>query len=224
MRRLAQLGYTSDEQLKFWRDVWQKPEDDPLFWDFLRQEEQTAREYRRWFPRLQAFAAECRRALSVPAVDGFSAVEREQYRVLLAQMQELAGPEGRRWIPAGQPNRADILTTTRVGLASARQVFGDSGPVILLEEERDRWFSEIYTANDKAFWWYAFAWWYLREGLVAEDEEWIRRHYPIPAGSSYWMVGYGIQVGDLAGTGGHELWRWDGRRAEFVALYSLDTI
>jgi hypothetical protein len=32
-------------------------EGESFFWGFLRREEETAAEYRRWFPRLQAYAA-----------------------------------------------------------------------------------------------------------------------------------------------------------------------
>src|SRR5207302_1562474 len=96
-RRLAQLGYVGDASLKFWQGLWQS-EGESFFWGFLREEEKAAAKYSRWFPRLRAFAAECRQAVPVPAVDNFSATEREQYRVLLAKMQEFATSEDRRCI------------------------------------------------------------------------------------------------------------------------------
>jgi hypothetical protein len=221
-QRLARLGYATDADLKFWQALWQS-EGEKFFWGFLHQEEQAAEEYRRWFPRLQTFAAECRRTNPVPAVDTFSTVEREQYRVLLAKMQEFMASEDRRCILARKPHQATILSTTQVGLAAAQQVFGDTEAVLLQEEERERWFSEIYGADYEAFWWYAFAWLSLREGLAGEDEESIRRHYPLPAGSSYWVVVSGVQWGGLAGGANHELWRWDGRRAEFIEVWCIDT-
>jgi hypothetical protein len=222
IQRLARLGYASDAELKFWRVLWQS-EGASFFWGFLRKEEEAAGEYRSWYPRLQAFAAECRQAVPVPAMDSFSAIEREQHRVLLAKMQHFAVSEDRRCILERKPNQAAILSTTRVGLAAAQQVFGDSGAVLLQEEERERWFSEVYPVDHESFWWYAFAWWHLTEGLAGEDETSIRRHYPIPEGCAYWVVVSGVQWGGLAGGANHELWRWDGKRAEFIELYRIDT-
>lgn len=62
--------------------------------------------------------------------------EREQHRVLLAKMREFAGSEDRRCVLARKPHQAAILSTTRVGLAAAEEVFGGSGAVILQESER----------------------------------------------------------------------------------------
>jgi hypothetical protein len=222
VQRLARLGYVTDAGLKFWRGPWQS-EGESFFWGFLQKEEATAEEHRRWLPRLQAFATECRQAVPVPAVDHFSAIEREQYRVLLAKMREFAASEARRCILERKPNQAAILSTTRIGLAAAQQVFGGTGAVLLREQERERWFSEVYPVKHDASWWYVFAWWSLREGLADEDGESSRRHYPIPDDSSYWVVVSGVQWGGLAGGANYELWRWDGQRAEFIAVYRIDT-
>jgi hypothetical protein len=222
VRQLARLGYVTDADLRFWQRLWQS-EGESFFWGFLRKEEKAADEYRRWFPRLQAFAAECRRAVPVPAMVTFSAAEREQHRVLLAKMREFAASEDRRLVLARKPHQAAILSTTRVGLAAAEEVFGGSGAVILTEAERERWMSEVYPVNHEAFWWYAFAWWTLREGLSGEDEASIRQDYPIPEGCSYWVVVSGVQWGGLAGGANHELWRWDGARAQFIEVYCVAT-
>jgi hypothetical protein len=76
VRRLARLGCSTDADLRFWHGLWQS-EGELFFWGFLRKEEEAADEYRRWFPRLQTFAAECRRAVPIPALDSFSTAERE---------------------------------------------------------------------------------------------------------------------------------------------------
>ncbi len=222
IRRLARLGYADDAELKFWRDLWLR-EGESFFGAYLRKEEEAAGEYSRWYPRLLAFAAECRQAVPVPTVDAFSAIEREQYQVLLAKMQDFAVSEDRRCILQRKPNQATILSTTRVGLGAAQQVFGDSGAVLLQEEERRHWFTEVYPINHESFWWYAFAWWTLTEGLAGQDEASIRQNHPIPDGCSYWVVVSGVLWGSLADGANHELWRWDGKRAEFVELYCIDT-
>jgi hypothetical protein len=220
--RLARLGYATDADLRSWRWLWQS-EGESFFWFYLRKEEEAADEYRRCFPHLQVFVTECRRAVPVPDVKSFSAAEKEQHRVLFAKMREFAASEDRACVLARKPHQAAILSTTRVGLAAAEEVFAGSGAVILEESERDRWLFELFPVNHEAFWWYAFAWWTLREELAGEDEASYRQHYPIPEGCAYWIVESGVQWGSMAGGANHELWRWDGKRAEFVELYDIVT-
>jgi hypothetical protein len=222
VRRLAALGVTGEAALRFWTDIWQS-EGESFFWRFVEKEEEAAAEYRRWFPRLQAFAAECRRTLPAPVVSGLPAAEREQHRVLLGKMREFMASEDSSCVMGRKANQAAIVSTMRVGLAAAQEVFGGTGAVVLEESERERWFAEVYRPAEEGFWWYAFAWWTLLEGLPEGGEESIRTSYPIPAGNSYWVVVSGVQWGGLAGGANHELWRWDGTRAEFIEVYCIDT-
>jgi hypothetical protein len=208
--------------LRYWEWIWQQ-DTESVFWLFLRKTEEAAEECRRWFPRLQSFAAECRQVVPVPAVDNFSATERAQYCVLLAKMREFDGSADRRCILSGKPNQAVILWTNKVGLPAVQEIFGKTGAIILEESEKHQWFSSVYDVNYEAFWWYAFAWWTLKEGLPNEDESVIRQNYPIPEGCSYWAVESGVQWGSLAGGANHELWRWDGKQAEFIETYCIDT-
>jgi hypothetical protein len=221
LQRLGQLGYASEPELRFWRGLWES-EGESFFWQFLRSEEKAAEEYRQWFPRLQEFAADCRRAVPVPALDTFSTAEREQYRVLRAKMQEFAASEDRRCVLGRKPHQAAILSTTRVGLSAAEEVFAEAGAVLLREEERERWFADVYPGVGDKFWWYAFAWWTLREVQPAEADE-VVRSYAIPEGCLYWVVTSGVQWGSLAGGANHELWRWDGTSAAFLECYGVDT-
>jgi hypothetical protein len=221
IRRLNRLGFVTEDHLEFWRSMW--VEDEPVFWVHLRKEEERTEEYRHWFPRLQEFAAECRRRIPVPGIESFSLAEREQYRILIAKMSKFAESEDRRCVFDRRPNQAAILWTTRIGLTAAEEVFGRSGGVILEQSEQERWFREVCPINLEAHWWYAFAWWTLTEGLTGKDEALIRENYPIPESCSYWIVESGVQWGSLAGGADHELWKWDGKRAEFIELYAIDT-
>jgi hypothetical protein len=220
VQRLVRLGYQTDADLRYWRWV-RKTLGESGFWGFLGKSEQAAEEYRRWFPRLQGFAAECRGVVPAPVMESLSPAEREEYRILLTKMREFASSGDCRTVLNRKPNQAAILSTTRVGLIAAKEVFGNSGAVILEQSERDRWLSEVCPVDAEAFWWYAFAWWGLREGLVGEDGQWVRQRYPIPAGCSYWVVVSGVQWGTLAGGSNHELWRWDGERADFIEVYCV---
>lgn len=220
-KRLAQLGYVGDAALSFWQGLWES-EGESFFWDFLAKDEEAAKKYREWFPKLQRFAYECRVALPIPAVTRFSDIEREQHRVLAEKIQAFLRSEDRRCILEPKPNQAAIVSTTRVGLAAAAESFRGTGAVILKEDEREHWFTNVYPINHEAFWWYVFAWWTIRE-VLADEEMSIRPHHPIPEGSSYWVVVSGIQWGSLAGGATHELWQWNGKRAEFIDVYCVDT-
>ena len=122
VQRLARLGYATEADLWFWRDLW-RSDGESFFWSFLRKTEEAAEEHRRWFPRLQDLAAECRRAVPPPSMDRLSSAEQVQYRILLAKMQEFVG-SGDRCVLRQKPTRAAILYTTRIGLAAAQEVFG----------------------------------------------------------------------------------------------------
>jgi hypothetical protein len=220
LERLARFGYTSEAELRHWREV-AELEGRGFVEGYLDRLEEAATEYHRWFPRLQTYADECRRAVPVPAVDQFSIDEREQHRILLAKMRGFVGSEDSRCVLARRPFQAAILSTTRVGLAAAAEVFGGSGAVILEESEREHWFRGVYRPDPEAFWWYAIAWWTLREPTDLELAE--LQCPPLPRGSSYWEVISGVQWGSLAGGANHELWRWDGERAEPLDVYMVTT-
>jgi hypothetical protein len=222
VQRLAALGVTGEPARRFWRNLWQC-EGESFFWGFIQREEEAAAEYCQWFPKLQAFAAECRRVLPAPLVSEFSAAEREQHRILFGKMRKFAADADPACVQGSKANQAAIYSTTRIGLAAAHEVFGETGAVVLEESERERWFAEVYRPTEEGFWWYTFAWWTLREGLPKEDAARIRASHPIPAGSLYWVVESGLLWGELAGSAIHELWQWDGTRAEFIEVDCVDT-
>lgn len=222
IRRLIRLGYVAEADLRIWRQMWER-EGEAFFWRFLENEEQAAQEYRRWYPRLEAYAVECRRLRPAPTRDEFSVAEREQYRILLENMRQFAASEDRRCIMGLRHNQAAIASTTRVGLVAAEEVFGQSGVIILEESERERWFTENCPINERGFSWYVFAWWTLSEGVSCNEEARIRENYPIPEGCSYWELVSGVQWGSLAGGANHELWMWNGKTAEFIEVYCVDT-
>ena len=100
---------------------------------------------------LQASAAECRRAAPAPDVVSLSLAEREQHRILLAKVRESARYQGPTGPLKRMPNRTVINSTTRVGLAAAQEVFGETDAVILQEAEHGRWLTVVYPRDDEAF-------------------------------------------------------------------------
>jgi hypothetical protein len=216
--RLAAHGFRTEAQLQFHRDILRR-EGERFFQGLLAEEEQNAEEYRCWLPRLQAFAADCRREVPIPDVETLPAIKREQHRVLLEKMRAFNTSDDRGCI-FGTPNVAAILLTSLNGLAATKEVFGMSEAVVLLQSEADRWFAEVNTTPDEPLSWCSFAWWSLSEELADDAKATISRNYPIPDGSSYWLLESGLQWGPLSGGVREDLWQWDGGRAEFVARYS----
>jgi hypothetical protein len=92
---------------------------------------------------------------------------------------------------------------------------------LLQKEEREHWFSKIYPIDLEAHWWFAFAWWYIRDRCDGADEEIIRFRDANPDGNWYWIVESGVQWTSLAGGYDQELWRWDGRRAKFLEPWCI---
>lgn len=220
IERLTRLGDFTEDRLKYWRNLWIS-NGEKFFWYSLRVDEETAEEYRQWFPKLQEFAAARRREAPVPDTGSFTAAEQEHYRILLAKMTEFAASEDRCCVFGHRPPCAAILSTTRIGLTAAQQVFDPTEVVILTAEELGLW-HDIYHRDPEKPWWEAYAWWSLHDGLLDDgfdDPESLRNLYPIPEGSSYWVVISGVLWGPQAGGERRELWRWDGVSAEFVDDY-----
>ena len=179
----------------------------------------TAAAYRRWSPALRAFAADCRQTSPAPRIESLAAAARAQYRVLCTKMREFAESKDGLVTLAARPHHLAVLSTNRVGLAAAEDVFGGSGAVILEESERLYWFAEVYEDHQAALWWYAFAWWTFEDIVVGKQPEPIRRRVSALPGSSCWVLKSGVQWGPLAGGGRSELWEWDGERATFIEEY-----
>jgi hypothetical protein len=178
--------------------------------------EEIAAEYGRWAPALRAFATECRQGFPIPGVESLATEAYAQYRVLHTKMSEFAESKGGLITLASVPHCLPVLWTNRVGMVAAEELFGGSAAVILEESEQRYWFTEICDNRQEALWWYAFAWWTIREGLDRDDAERILGRYARSPDSSWWVVESGIQWGPLAGGCRQELWRWDGAQAEFI--------
>jgi len=173
----------------------------------LDQLDEVVAVHRHWSPRLRAFANECRRGAPAPDVRFLAASDLAQYRILRDKMSAFAESQDSLVSLAPGKHRLAIVSTTRLGLAAAEELFSSSA-VILEESEQSRWFAEIYPASDQGPWWYALVWWRIQ----------VRPNSSSSIGSD-WIVESGVQWGPLAGGARHELWHWDGTQALFVKTY-----
>jgi hypothetical protein len=127
-----------------------------------------AAEYRRWFPVLRAFAADCRQAVPAERVEALAPAPRAQYGILRTKMREFAESEDGLHLLAPRPDHVTVLSVSGVALAAEEELFSGSGVVILEDSERDRWFSEVYRRGSEAPWWFAFVWWTVKDRTGVE--------------------------------------------------------
>ncbi|HEY3969360.1 MAG TPA: hypothetical protein VGM05_32710 [Planctomycetaceae bacterium] len=216
--KLARLGYVTPADVQKFRNLLQKNGEIPLLNELARLE-QIAQGYSKWFPRLRVFAAACRRQLPAPFLCDLAPAEREEHRILRAKMTDFITSEGCHRLFDCIQKMAIIFVTTPAALGAAEEVFGriDSG-VVLTEEELQRWFSEVYEPASYDHWWYWIKSWTVVREFDAPYSEIINRDYPAPEGSENWDVVSGSSGGAV-----HDLWRWNGTRAEFIESYCIDT-
>lgn len=181
---------------------------------FIDRMDETARECERWLPVLRSFAANCRLVAPAPSVESLSEEELAQYRILRVKMTKFVESDSSRILEI--PDRAAILTTTRIGLTAASELFRGSRVVILEHAERERWFADVYKRPESACWWYAFAWWTVETRIGESEAAWIDQNFRISANATLWTVRTGILWGPLAGGGRDEIWEWNGQREMFI--------
>lgn len=223
IRQLNDLGYASDSQHKFFQSIWDS-EGEAFFWGYLEKEVESHDLRQRWAPQLREYAIQCRRDNPLPAVQSLSVTDRAKYQIFCDKIADSRREEE---IAPHRDGNVVILHSCRVGLLAVQDVLGppSDSVVHLLDEENSHWFRQVYQQEDEPFWWYSFFWWAIASGDdVDEDQsEYIAGNYPEPDGFIYWVVTEGCLWGALAGGASHELWKWDGTRAEAIEVISVDT-
>lgn len=210
---LAELGITSERDLYPWEGI----DNEDFLRDRLEEERLRAAEYRRGYPQLLSYAAECRRAAPPPDLSDFTPAERAQCDILRSLMCKSVLIS----LARISPNSTPVIYTSRVGLPAAIEFFRDAPAVILDESEKQRWFDDAGRLGPDATWWFSFAWWILRDSVSEEFKQFVLNRHPLPEGCTHWMTHCG-----WTGVGGsqiHSLWRWNGVQAELVEDCAADT-
>ena len=230
IERLAKVGVRADADVQHWRGIAQRY-GEAMFWRLLQRAELTAADHRARFPRLLAFAAECRSAHPVPDVIAPGSAAWGLHQVALESMRQFRETDDGQRFCRPSPCRAAIIWADRAALAAAVEVFGHTKAVILDKQEWDRWRSEHKQASagrEPRSPWFAVAHWTTdpprprgETGLSPADLEALRRRYAVPASSLCWTVEQGTWHDGLAAKGSETLWTWDGTRATPVALLSI---
>lgn len=223
VRQLNELGYASDRQRQFFQSIWDS-EGEAFFWGYLEQEIESRDLCQRWAPQLREYAIQCRRDNPLPAVQSLSVTDGAKYQIFCDKIANSRCQEER--APRRDGNVV-ILHSCGVGLLAVQHVLGppSDSVVHLLDEEYAHWFRQVYQPEGEPFWWYSFFWWAIRggDGVDKDQSEYIAENYPRPDGFTWWVVTEGSRWGELAGGASHELWKWDGARAEAIKVISVDT-
>ncbi len=171
-------------------------------------ERQIEEAYKFWAPKLREYAALCRLKDSLPDPESLSTAEREQYRMLRSALTQF------RDAPIHvRDSYVNVYHGSRITLLAANEVFDAESPsiVLLLSEERHRWFKEVFRGADG---WFGSCWVTVHEQvpkLFAAD---LAAFFPKPDGFCYWLL---TKARD--GNARHELWKWDGATAVPVGTF-----
>jgi|SRR5262245_35706710 len=178
---------------------------------FIDKLEQRNELYRKWSPRLRAFADECRKSRSLLNDDSLSSCDREKQRIYEAKL-------GRPMLR--QDMAVAICRMPLIAMSIAQRLWpsDDERSVLLTPEEESRW-NEMYLHPEGAFWWFAHFWWNIDDSPEQEpDGQKLMRWNDddVPNGESPWLLTVGHSYGPLAGGGHQELWSWNRRHAKFI--------
>lgn len=217
VHRLNELGLNSPSDRRRLELVWSDGGDSAVRrWLDLRQAAHDG--FQTWLPRLQAYVAACRHDRPLPILDSFSAVEREHYRIFLEKMADFKRTkvEGQEQIWKDQ---IILLESSLIGLAAANIVFGaidsrDYSIALLLEEEKSRWFAEVYRGSAVC---YGFWRWNVDLTVPKRVSGSLASTIQNAIGEGYWVVSAGL--GDRTR---YETWRWDGVKAEPTDVFWIE--
>jgi hypothetical protein len=106
----------------------------------------------------------------------------------------------------------DIYHGSPIMLLAASDVFKECSEsiVLLLSDERAKWFTEIFRGADG---WYGCCWVTVDDRPPEGLTRFFPDHYPASEGRCYWIVTKARE-----GNSSHELWNWDGRTAKSLEL------
>jgi hypothetical protein len=222
---LAEVGVTTDATHHIGAFVeWWEQEGPEAFWSLVQRIRRRRDLAVTCFPKLLAYAAECRVRRPAPDWDSLTDAELEQIRLITESFRELRSRER-----AFQPKatRPYVVTTTRVGLVALPTFLPDPSPyaVILLGDEFEEWQELIGEDNLTDPWWYEE--WWSRVDVEPRDDR-LKDEYRIDdvaalrSGGQIWELSFGTASGCLAAVGHEQLFVWDGTTAlktEFESIW-----
>jgi hypothetical protein len=107
----------------------------------------------------------------------------------------------------------EIYHGSPITLLAANDVFDPCSPsiVLLVSEERERWFKDTFRGADG---WFGSCWVTVNEQVPERFAADLAAYFPKPDGFCYWL-----RTKARAGSATHELWKWDGNGAVYVGLF-----
>jgi hypothetical protein len=221
--RLAHLGYVTPAAVQKFTDILKQNGELSLM-SRLTTLEHSARSYAEWFPKLRNFAADCRGSAPILSDTDQSPAEREECRILHSKMLAFSTSQKGRGLLASRRNQAVLVATTPAALGAAVDVFGGVDNVVVIsDQEMQHWFSAIFQPDEDLIWWFTICSWTVSPEFGEDAKAYISRNHPAPQGFAYWDVISSESYGPLAGQANHELYSWNGTKAEFVETYCFDT-
>jgi len=176
---------------------------------FLERLTETAKLFETWFPRLQSFEAEARRANPMPEESDLTPIEMAQRRILQSKIKQ-----GKR-IHIWNRFTATIFTAPLVVLPL---VIADwpgeyRNAVFLTPGEFKAWY-EAYDEPQEDLGWFVRQNWDIQPDPPADSFAMKFYNYSVPTGTTPLLVRWGISWSSLAGGEDSELWCVDSKGRE----------
>lgn len=220
IQELVELGYKSDQGLDYFQELWRR-EGEHAFWRILKCEWEFRENRDEYEPRLRDYAAKCRLEMPLPPLSKLSVPDRAKYEIL-CNFIEAFHLEG--ILSPDKVIKVHIVWGNLITLLAARTTLGERADslVLLLEEEKLRWFNEIYQHPRDFSRWYSLHWWKIEEfqELDNDDKEFIEQKYSKADGIEYWVLTKGNCLGGLGFWETSQLWKWNGFKADPIEVFA----
>ncbi|MFT3880590.1 MAG: hypothetical protein QM703_13115 [Gemmatales bacterium] len=188
--------------------------------EFLNKKEETQKLYLEWFPRLRAFADQCRIDYPLPTDESLSNSER-------AQQQIYQDKFGHGMQALGREMSVTICCMPALAISIADRLWPRNNihTILLTRDEKEQW-NEMYTHPEGSFEWFSQYSWHVdtspEQKIVLSDDYTITQWEPedIPQNEQPWLVSVSQWHGPLSAAGHTELWTWNGSQARFIKKVS----
>lgn len=208
--RIAALN----ENPGYYRDLaWRLGED--FAHEALDKHAECKRQHDEWYPRLRAFADQCRKDQPPATNEPNCLSERAQLRIYEDKLIHNRPTSSR-------DDSVPICTMDLLAIPVALRVWPqDDRRIILTPDETDQWHN-MYSLPEDCFPWYSHYSWRIVTSPSPHDElcEDIYSVCCDPThfkeGETPWLISVGHWHGPLAAAGNTELWAWNGSEARFI--------
>jgi hypothetical protein len=172
--------------------------------------------FEKWFPKLLAFADQCRDNRPILTENWLSKVDRAKQQIYKTKVTNAER------LPPDR-NKVTICCMPLIAIVVAQKLWPgkDESTILITPEEKSKW-HEIYSRPKDTFWWFVNYWWSIDDSPKQNFS--IKERFTIsnwddndvPEANRPWLVHSALQWGPLYGGTKTDLWLWDGNNCKFI--------